>query len=138
MGTETFGNSISHFCWAFELHFDVALVRKNPIPGSAIFHSLQLQYQWAACNNAWTFKMNKRQTSSFRAGQHNSIKDIVCKHSTWTHCCPDLCSLCSRAGVPSLFYSEAHLFVFVTGRGPTDTPLILANLYSTIINSYSY
>ena len=38
------------------------------------------------------------------------------------------------AGVPNLFYSEAHLFVFVTGRGPTDTPLILANLYSILIN----
>ena len=36
----------------------------------------------------------------------------------------------SRPGVPNLFDSEAQLFVFVTGRGPTDTPLILANLYS--------
>src|SRR4029434_4664546 len=39
-----------------------------------------------------------------------------------------------KPGVPNLFYSEAHLFVFVTGRGPTDTPVILANLYSIIIN----
>ena len=36
--------------------------------------------------------------------------------------------------VPNLFYSEAHLFVFVTGWGQTDTPLILANIYSILIN----
>src|SRR4029434_6446559 len=43
-------------------------------------------------------------------------------------------SACCRPGFLYLFYSKAHLFVFVTGWGRTDSPLILANLYSILIN----